>query len=201
MYFGKSLGRVGADFSALVPHVFQVRMYDLVRSHLERGLETFEKSLRADMFKQQDSNTTSLMLDISPPDLQDITSTPPSALLVFPFVAALTNTFLSAFNELRHCALLALRHQLLDVVLRNVLFRTVQVLVEFKQEQTQALYKRNNELRFKYLLKILHVQFIPYVVTCYGHVWGTRDENRQLKRDCAALIDTVLLKMKNASLI
>eukprot|EP00938_MAST-03A_sp_MAST-3A-sp1_P003803 g3803.t1 len=156
MYFGKSLGRVGADFSALVPHVFQMRMYDMVKLHLERGLETFEKDLR-DIFKQED---TSLTLDITAPDLQDITSTPPSTLLVFPFVAALTNTFLSAFNELRHCAVLTLQDQLLDV-LQKILIRMVQTLIKFKEEETQALYKKNNELRFKHLLKIIHVQFVP----------------------------------------
>ena len=215
MYFGRSLGRVGADFSALVrehhlhnsiterlsnipnqiPHVFQMRMYDMVKSHLERGLETFEKNLRSDIFKQQD--TSSLSSDITAPNLQDIaTSTPPSTLLVFPFVAALTNTFLSAFNELRHCAVLKLQDQLLDV-LRETLIRMVQVLIEFKEEQTQALYKKKNELRFQHFIKILHVQFVPYVVTCYGHVWGTTHK----RMDCSAVIQTILSKMKEGGLI
>ena len=166
-----------------------MRMYDMVKLHLERGLETFEKDLR-DIFKQED---TSLTLDITAPDLQDITSTPPSTLLVFPFVAALTNTFLSAFNELRHCAVLTLQDQLLDV-LQKILIRMVQTLIKFKEEETQALYKKNNELRFKHLLKIIHVQFVPYVVTCYGHVWGTHKRTN-------TVIQTALSKMKEGGLI
>ena len=172
-----------------------MRMYDMVKSHLERGLETFEKNLRSDIFKQQD--TSSLSSDITAPNLQDIaTSTPPSTLLVFPFVAALTNTFLSAFNELRHCAVLKLQDQLLDV-LRETLIRMVQVLIEFKEEKTQALYKKKNELRFQHFIKILHVQFVPYVVTCYGHVWGTTHK----RMDCSAVIQTILSKMKEGGLI
>ena len=167
-------------------------MYDMVKLHLERGLETFEKDLR-DIFKQED---TSLTLDITAPDLQDITSTPPSTLLVFPFVAALTNTFLSAFNELRHCAVLKLQDQLLDV-LRETLIRMVQVLIEFKEEKTQALYKKKNEIRFQHFIKILHVQFVPYVVTCYGRVWGTTHK----RMDCSAVIQTILSKMKEGGLI
>ena len=165
MYFGKSLGRVGADFSALIPHVFQMRMYDMVKSHLERGLETFEKDLR-DIFKEED---LSLTLDITAPDLQDITSTPPSTLLVFPFVAALTNTFLSAFNELRQCAVLTLQDQLRR--LQKFLHRMVQTPHQVQRGGNTSPVQEEQRVAIQTPPQNLTCSSIPYVVT-YMDMFG-----------------------------
>jgi len=189
MYFGHSLGRVGADFSSLVPHVFRVRMLELVRSSLDQGLEEFETSLRREMFHTKTTTTTNL--EIQAPDLEDVTSNPPSTLLVFPFVAALTNTYLSAFNELRHCAFHELQNRLLNV-LRDSMLKMHQILCDFKRDETQALYKKNNELKFNVFLRILHVQFVPYVARCYGRVWGKNDTRQSTEE----LVDFIVHKLK-----
>lgn len=113
VFFATSMGRIGADFSSLLPPILEPQLVRIVTQHWRTGTDTLSKTLRVcrdagvagplfhddedndhydDDNNNNNSNTTS-------------TPSPPRSLLALPPLARLLNAILTGLNELRRCLL------------------------------------------------------------------------------------------------
>lgn len=117
-FFASSLGRIGADFSPLIPSIFQSALSNLVVSQWNEGVNAFENILKV---CRETGNATPLSSnrDITRSSDDDVhdgnedeldssnqhrkTPPPPRHLLGFPPLARLLNSYLTGLNELRRC--------------------------------------------------------------------------------------------------
>ena len=103
MYCGMSLGRMGLDFRALLPPLFDAAVLGVFRRVLAVSLERCFAALATHRW-------ATLGRERRPPaDQATDDGAPPVALMEHPPLAMFANGVLSAFNELRHCAALSLR--------------------------------------------------------------------------------------------
>jgi hypothetical protein len=116
-FFATSMGRIGADFSPLLPAFFVPRLVSIVTSHWRNGLKALEDTLKV----CRDAGIASLLYNsrevISPigtnaeeesgigGGINTKTPSPPRQLLSLPPLARLVNSFLTGLNELRRCLL------------------------------------------------------------------------------------------------
>ncbi|XP_012253020.2 conserved oligomeric Golgi complex subunit 8 [Athalia rosae] len=157
-YFGLSFSRVGADFTARMSHIFICAIGDKIETIIRRTTRKFEK----------DMETFTLINKLQRTEVKSETSglseNPPEQLVEFFPLAEYCNGLLSAFNELRLCAPVALADtctHLLQESLQNV---AKAMLVFYKQEQ-QAFTpaERDNMITFA---ESFSEQLVPYIQYC-----------------------------------
>lgn len=103
MHFALSLGRVGMDFRPLLGPLFERTISDLFATRVDLAFADFVEQVP----------TLALVAHATLPDTEvseGITDAPiaPLSLMAYPILARLTNNLLSALNELRECAPLAI---------------------------------------------------------------------------------------------
>jgi hypothetical protein len=134
-YCGTSLARVGLDFRAMLSPLFAAAAANIFARALECAAADFERVVEQHRWT---ATTSSASLAAAAENKNthvegDSASTggalaPPYALLEHVPVAALTNGVLAAFNDLRHCALPALRAPLAKQ-LRSCVARAAAALI------------------------------------------------------------------------
>jgi hypothetical protein len=117
VFFANSMGRLGADFTARLPEVFEPKMLSLVDSIWTQGFEQLRETLRICRDAGVASPLVSQSLDAMEADpALDFAPggplVPPRALLAFPPLARLVNAILTGLNELRRCLLPGIFSQL-----------------------------------------------------------------------------------------
>mmetsp|Transcript_13099 Transcript_13099/g.14732 ORF Transcript_13099/g.14732 Transcript_13099/m.14732 type:complete len:671 (-) Transcript_13099:192-2204(-) len=118
-FFATSMGRIGSNFSPLLPSIFTPCLLSIVTTHWNNGLNTFQDTLKV----CRDAGIASPLYNsrevISPigTNVDEGTDTignggssaktpsPPRQLLSLPPLARLVNAFLTGLNELRRCSL------------------------------------------------------------------------------------------------
>jgi hypothetical protein len=139
MFFGASLGRIGADFRPLLPTLFESRLLEIVngywnemadRLHEELADESVEPPIvisEARVPRRNQKGAEGAVEGNDPTSLA-----PPMMLLAYPLLAELCNAMLSSLNDLRLCAILTLRIQL-AATLQQTLERVVGSLRLYQQ--------------------------------------------------------------------
>lgn len=121
IFFATSMGRIGADFSPLLPSIFEPRCVSIVTGHWRDGVDKLSNILRicreagvaSPLFSTTHANTmdgegnnsgtkTATTITEEYPEYAK-TITAPRQLLSYPPLARLVNAFLSGLNELRRC--------------------------------------------------------------------------------------------------
>lgn len=112
VFFANSMGRLGADFTARLPEIFEPKMLSLVDSTWTQGLEQLRETLRicrdaglASPLVSQSLETTEADSTLESSPKLDGPLPPPRALLAFPPLARFVNAVLTGLNELRRCLL------------------------------------------------------------------------------------------------
>ncbi|KAH3831789.1 conserved oligomeric Golgi complex subunit 8-like [Dreissena polymorpha] len=105
MYFGLSFSRVGADFRALLPPIFQQAALNGLKQALHQADIRFEETMRSYSLLSGMGSVSGLPYT---PSTQAGQLYPPTVLLEFTPLAAYCNDILSALNELRLCAPIAM---------------------------------------------------------------------------------------------
>ena len=112
VFFANSMGRLGADFTARLPEIFEPKMLGLIDSIWAQGFEQLRETLRICRDAGAASPLVSHSLETMEADatLDNVTElggplAPPRALLSFPPLARLVNAILTGLNELRRCLL------------------------------------------------------------------------------------------------
>jgi hypothetical protein len=167
-YCGASLGRVGLDFRPLLPPMFTAALAALAQRALAGAAEGFERALAAQRWAQGGAAS------LPPPPQQqqqaeEEAGAPPLALMAAPPVAALVNGVLAALNELRHCALPALRSPL-AAALHACLAAAAQALARHAAAQTAPLGEAH-AAQLAALCGALAHTAAPYAAACFGRVF------------------------------
>lgn len=106
VFFASSMGRLGAEFTAQLPALFEPKMISLVNTFWKNGVSQLEETLTV----CRDAGVGSPLVSRTEEDdgkfcvTGDLQS-PPRQLLAFPPLARLVNAILTGLNELRRCLL------------------------------------------------------------------------------------------------
>ena len=141
-FFATSMGRIGSDFSPLLPDFFVPRLISIVTSHWTDGLSAFQDTLKVCREAGIASPLYNSREVISPigvniEDDGDViagvgvkTPSPPRQLLSFPPLARLVNSFLTGLNELRRCLLASSFPKLRSNYTETFIIKARSILVE-----------------------------------------------------------------------
>ena len=128
VFFANSMGRLGADFTAQLPGLFEPKMLSIVEKHWKQGLQQFQDTLRVCREAAVASPLVSQTVESDQDASVDPSSlsgplAPPRQLLALPPLARLVNAILTGLNELRRCLLpgiFAQLRKLLEEVISEV---------------------------------------------------------------------------------
>ncbi len=141
-FFATSMGRIGADFSPLLPDFFVPHLVSIVTSHWNDGLNALQDTLKVCREAGIATPLYNSREVISPigTDLDEEgdtiacvgtkTPSPPRQLLSLPPLARLVNSFLAGLNELRRCLLTSAFLQLRSNYKENFVSKVKAILVE-----------------------------------------------------------------------
>lgn len=192
MYCGMSLGRMGLDFRALLPPMFEAAVMAIFRKAVASSVGNFAKSLdlhkwvalpsataardrraaaaaaaaaSGDSGSSLASRRGSGLLGTGMGEGED--AAPPQGLMDCPPLAVFTNGLLAAFNELRHCAPLSVKGQV-AALLQDALEQVTSKLISYgvtrmAEEGEQGLYSAACRSYVDTL--------VPYVTSCYGRIY------------------------------
>lgn len=142
-FFATSMGRVGADFSVMIPSVFEPALFNLVTSHWKDGINAFENILKVcretgianPLYSNRPVISSSKKDDeIDIGDLDNYpnsrTPAPPRQLMALPPLARLLNSYLVGLNELRRCLLPGIFPDLRVYFLNDYLEKIKDILIK-----------------------------------------------------------------------
>ncbi|GAM18167.1 hypothetical protein SAMD00019534_013420 [Acytostelium subglobosum LB1] len=101
MYYSMSMSRVGIDFRGLLPPIFEKVITSIFLSHTANAIHRFLETLKSFRFQHQQSSSSS-----SSGSSSTTTIAPPSSILKHPPLAILTNSFMTAFIELKYVTII-----------------------------------------------------------------------------------------------
>ncbi|KAK3741101.1 hypothetical protein QZH41_013924 [Actinostola sp. cb2023] len=170
MYFGLSFSRVGADFRGLLPPLFQSASLKVYVVAVRDATKLFESVMSSYTLQTPPSVLTSAVMSTAIQRTDEPKNlTPPFSLLDHPPLAAYTNALLSAFNELRHCAPLALVRPIRDE-LHASLSAVVESTCTFHRIEAAALNEKERTL-FTSFAKTIVKDLVPFVDRCLAAVF------------------------------
>lgn len=167
-YYGLSLGRIGVDFRGLFHPLFIKTIFNLFSNSMTASTHYFIETLKTYKFFLPPKQLAFPFIDSKDP------YSPPAVLLNYPPLAVLTNGYLSALNELRYCAPMAMQQSLSDILSKNLLLVTNH-LNQFHKEPPRKLEKEeevifsamcqvNNKIFFLVCLKYFFKQKKRHIV-------------------------------------
>ncbi|EDV58893.1 conserved oligomeric Golgi complex subunit 8 [Drosophila erecta] len=166
MYFGLSFSRVGADFRALMAPIFVGVIRRRFESSVEQVDEQFERELEKFTLINKVALHSHARKQVDP---EQESYAPPETLLDFYPLAALCNGYLTALNELRLCAPLALATDVTRCLQHSLQQAAQRVLAFYRQEQ-QAFAGSEREA-FVRLCSCLAYDLVPYIQRCIHGVF------------------------------
>nr|XP_016925635.1 conserved oligomeric Golgi complex subunit 8 [Drosophila suzukii] len=166
MYFGLSFSRVGADFRALMAPIFVGVIRRRFESSVEQVDEQFERELERFTLINKVALHSHARKQLDP---EQESFAPPETLLDFYPLAALCNGYLTALNELRLCAPLALATDVTRCLQHSLQLASQRVLAFYRQEQ-QAFAGSEREA-FTRLCSCLAYDLVPYMQRCIHGVF------------------------------
>ncbi len=138
-FFATSMGRIGADFSPLLPVYFIPRLISIVTSHWSNGLNALQDTLKVCRDAGVASplyNSREVISHIGAEEGDsgagngNKTPSPPRQLLSLPPLARLVNAFLNGLNELRRCLLASAFPQLRSFFHESFVVKAKAILIE-----------------------------------------------------------------------
>lgn len=164
-YFGLSFSRVGADFTARMSNIFIFAIGNKFETTVRRTTRKFEK----------DMETFTLINKLQRVDVKTETSgrsvgeNPPEQLVEFFPLAEYCNGLISAFNDLRLCAPVALADTCTHLLQDSLNSVAKAMLIFYKQEQQAfTAAERDNMITFA---ESLSDQLVPYVQYCIHSIF------------------------------
>eukprot|EP01087_Luapelamoeba_hula_P019127 TRINITY_DN6292_c0_g1_i2.p1 TRINITY_DN6292_c0_g1~~TRINITY_DN6292_c0_g1_i2.p1 ORF type:complete len:665 (+),score=130.15 TRINITY_DN6292_c0_g1_i2:18-2012(+) len=166
MYYGMSLGRVGVDFRALLPPVFEKTINSMFTTMICDATREFCANLSHQKWIAPPKALSAAMMG-GLDTVETIAHAPPMLLLDYPSLAIYTNSLLTALNELRQCVPYSLRQSATSRLREEMMtamgyFRTVHE--ELSLDENQQKY-------FEATCKIAGEVFLPYIIRCFSAVF------------------------------
>lgn len=172
VFFAASMGRLGADFTSLLPPLFEEKMVSLVEHFWKEGSNQLAETLKicreaGVVTPLSSSSSISPTINTQGSDVGDADlgpMPPPRQLMAYPPLGRLVNAFLTGLNELRRCLLPGIFSQL-RASLEHVLDEIETILqANERAVMTPGLRGEAAELRAK--AKEMH-QVMTDIVTPY----------------------------------
>lgn len=160
IFFTGSMGRLGADFTAQLPPLFEQKMSSIVLNNWKEGINQLSETLKicrdagvasplvsstvvsTDVGASSTTITDGEVNDESDPS-SSIMMPPPRKLMAFPPLGRLVNALLSGLNELRRCLLPGIFSQLREAVEKDFLLETKNILHAHERAVTTPGLKGN----------------------------------------------------------
>ena len=151
VFFSTSMGRLGADFTAQLPPLFEPRMLALVVHAWKDGPQQLEETLKV----CRDAGVAAPLVSLNvPPEAAGASATtegqpmaPPRSLMALPALARVVNAILTGLNDLRRCLLPGIFSQL-RVALEEIIVEVRSILsVNEKSVNMATLRGEKKELR------------------------------------------------------
>lgn len=181
MYFGLSFSRVGADFRALMVPIFIKVIAQNFNAKISKITEQFELDMDNYTFINKVSiNVLNAIGKIDPNSLS-----PPETLLNFQPLALYCNALLSALNDFRNCAPIALVNEItirLQVSLKSV----ANNISKFYRQEKQALGVKERDSFVKFCCAFAY-DLIPYIQRCIHDVFPINILTNQLSINAITL--------------
>ncbi|XP_006821523.1 conserved oligomeric Golgi complex subunit 8-like [Saccoglossus kowalevskii] len=136
MYFGLSFSRVGADFRGLLPPLFQRAALKSFKSSMKDAIKRFEESMQSYTLLSISSSLSSTVLS-SGFSQGESNLNPPMVIMEYSPLAVYTNHILTALNDLRLCAPIALAEEV-AMQLQDSLSKMVAAILAFHSPQTPS---------------------------------------------------------------
>ena len=162
MYFGQSLGRVGADFRPALVKIFSKTALEIALEHLNGAEQSFKVGIDQLALKAISTN-------INEAKKEEDQFQPPIALLDFLPLAELCNCILSCLNEVRLCAPLFLAPRIISRI-QDVLISAVLTLKEREARFGKSSIE-TEKATFQQLVTIFCHKFLPYIDRCLKRIF------------------------------
>lgn len=171
MYFGLSFSRVGCDFRPLLIPIFTKRVSANFQHSMERATKNFTNNIES--YTLINKNHTGIPWKTTIEEENQ----PPESLLEFYPLAEYLNNALSAFNDLKLCAPLAVIKNIVET-LQESLLKVAKAIVVFYGQEQQAFTTTSKDAFSRlctcfaddllpFLQKCIHVIFPPSVVAAH----------------------------------
>ncbi|XP_053408745.1 conserved oligomeric Golgi complex subunit 8-like [Mercenaria mercenaria] len=161
MYFGLSFSRVGADFRGLLTPIFQQAALNGLLLALQEANKRFEDSMRCYSLLSATSTMGGLPYNAA---TQSGQLYPPTILLDFYPLAAYCNDVLTALNELRLCAPVALVTEVSNA-LHNSFVNVNKIILAFHRAE-ETTFDRKEKERFDEFCSAYAHSLVPYINKC-----------------------------------
>jgi hypothetical protein len=190
MYFGLSLGRVGADFRPLLVPLFAARIFDVFERAVERATQRFVKRVKREQIPAPVTAVGHPAASTAPPSASAAAAAssasaaatqmpaPHASLVAHTWLALLANGWLTALNELRQCAAWLIAQRCADVLARSCT-AAAQAL---RSVADQRLLEGAEATHFATLCGVFCEHLLPFVADCFGAVYRDAATNRR-RRD------------------
>lgn len=162
MYFGQSFSRVGADFRALLA----LKFIKIIEQNFEHSIRKVNRKFEQDMDKFVIKKISSV--GKIKENLETKPEQPPMCLVEFYPLADYLNGILSAFNDIRTCAPLAIADFVTKLIQDSLKFCS-KVIISFYRQEQQAFDQEEKEkftrfcggfqLLVNYVQKCIHLVF------------------------------------------
>ncbi|XP_077978528.1 conserved oligomeric Golgi complex subunit 8-like [Glandiceps talaboti] len=163
MYFGLSFSRVGVDFRGLLVPLFQQAALKTFQTSMKEASRRFEESMQSYTVIGTPASLSSTVLSTSYTAMES-NLIPPMVLMEYHPLAVFTNHVLTAFNDLRLCAPIALAEEVARE-LQDSLTKAVVSVLAFHRAEESTFSKRESELFSKFCQVTVH-EMIPYLCRC-----------------------------------
>ncbi|KAJ8034875.1 Conserved oligomeric Golgi complex subunit 8 [Holothuria leucospilota] len=163
MYFGLSFSRVGADFRGLLAPIFQEAALESFNTSVTEATDKFVSTMQSytPVVSSSWLSSTTVMSSSSQGDQQ---LSPPLTLMDHPPLATYTNAILTAFNDLRLCAPLALVEDVTRTLTESLL-SVVKTTVSYHRAEESTFSAREAE-QFQAFCETIANQLVPYMGRC-----------------------------------
>ena len=151
VFFSTSMGRLGADFTAQLPQLFEPKMLSLVEQAWKDGPQQLEETLKV----CRDAGIAAPLVSHNvPPDAASAATSqegqplpPPRSLMAFPPLARVVNAILNGLNYLRRCLLPGIFSQLRTLLEKLVVDMHGILIANEKAVNAPGLRGEKKELR------------------------------------------------------
>lgn len=186
MYFGLSLGRVGADFRPLLAPLFAERIFEVFDGAVTRATQRFVRRVRREPIQAPVDNSAALVHPANgaapggaaAPTASAQMPTPHPSLIAHTWLALLANGWLAALNELRQCAVWAVANRCADVLTRAC----TEAAQALRAVADQRLLEGAEASHFQALCGVFCEHLLPFMTDCFGAIFRDAGSNRR-RRD------------------
>ncbi|KAL4229576.1 conserved oligomeric Golgi complex component [Mactra antiquata] len=163
MYFGLSFSRVGADFRGLLTPIFQQASLDGFKLALSQALKRFDDSMRSYSLLSTSGGMGGGGMSYNPVS-QSGQLYPPTLLLDFYPLAAYCNDILTALNELRLCAPVAMVTEVSNT-LHDSFVNINKIILAFHRAE-ETTFDRKEKEKFDQFCIAYSSHLVPYINRC-----------------------------------